>query len=289
MVECLPSNETLVGLLTDLVKDVEEPSQQKSQQDINDDNKSVKSDAASVGGVSVNESQIQGEAPPEKKKKRNLHTSNDTKAFKPKGASSKIKQSILDWPNTIMGRIVYVIFYPFYLLYWLTMPNILKNPEIIKVLIGILFSFIYFIGFAFVLTSIQQDLIFNFKIKPQILAVFNSIFYSLSFLMYSYDYARKNSSMDGVNFFLTIQEMTIFKFTFLIFLNGVTTYLTGDLTISLKIETLLIVSFASVVGIHIIAFFLNMTGLWLKPCMKIPVAIIFMLFYLAFLGMNYYF
>ena len=269
-----------------LVKDPEEP-QEKSVQDV-DDNKSVRSDAASVAGQSVAEGQVPSEAP-EKKKKRNLHTSNDTKNFKPKGAQAKVRQSVLDWPSTFVGRVVYVIFYPYYVLYWLTMPNILKNPEIIKVLIGILFSFLYFIGFAFVLTSVQQDLIFNFRIKPQILAMFNSIFYSLSFLMYSYDYARKNSSMDGVNFFLTIQEMTIFKFSFLIFLNGVATYITGDLRISLKVETLLIIAFGVIVGIHVIAFFLNLTGLWLKPCMKIPVAAIFMLMYVLFLGLNYYF
>jgi hypothetical protein len=248
----------------------------------------VKSDAPSLAAASANESQAPSEAQAEKKKKRNLHTSNDTKNFKQKG-QSKAKENILDWPQSFMARVVYIIFFPFYVLYWLTMPNILRKPEIIKVLIGILFSFLYFIGFAYVLTSIQQDLVFNFKIKPQILAMFNSMFYSLSFLMYSYDYARKNSSMDGVNFFLTIQEMTIFKFTFLIFINGMTTYITGDLRISLKVETLIIMAFATVIGIHLVAFFLNLTGLWLKPCMKIPVAIIFMLLYVIFLGMNYYY
>ena len=37
------------------------------------------------------------------------------------------------WPRGFMERLMYVIFYPFYVLYWLVMPNIMHNPEIIKV------------------------------------------------------------------------------------------------------------------------------------------------------------
>ena len=125
------------------------------------------------------------------KKSKDLHKGNfrsislasDQKTIKP----SNTKKGILTWPRGYMERLMYVIFYPFYLLYWLVMPNIMHNPEIIKVrlllhqvLIGILFSFLFFIGYAYLLTKIQEDLIFNFAIKPHLLSLFNAIFYSLS-------------------------------------------------------------------------------------------------------------
>ncbi len=123
--------------------------------------------------------------------KVNLHTKNaGVKGFGAElskaNKSGALKKSILTWPDKCIDRAVYVIFYPFLLLYWLLLPNIMHKPAIIKVvaaqqvLIGILFSFILFVFFAFFLTRLQEDLIFNFKIKPHLVAVFNSLMYTFS-------------------------------------------------------------------------------------------------------------
>lgn len=73
--------------------------------------------------------------------KANLHTKNAgpkgfgselKKAEKEQQAGGK-KRSILTWPDKWIDRIVYIIFYPFFLLYWFVMPNIMYKPAIIKV------------------------------------------------------------------------------------------------------------------------------------------------------------
>lgn len=42
-------------------------------------------------------------------------------------------ESILTWPKDLLSQIIYIILYPFHLIYWLIMPNIYHKPEIIKV------------------------------------------------------------------------------------------------------------------------------------------------------------
>ncbi len=57
----------------------------------------------------------------------------DTKEkMRDKGGKNK-KESILTWPQGLFNQIVYVVLYPFHLVYWLVMPNIYDKPEIIKV------------------------------------------------------------------------------------------------------------------------------------------------------------
>jgi hypothetical protein len=224
------------------------------------------------------------------KKEGFLHTKNNNmKELMQEKKKPKKKVSILTWPETCLERLSYIFFFPFYLLYWIIMPNILWNPEIIKVLIGILLCFLFFIGFAFVLTKIQEDLIFNFAIKPHLLAVFNAVFYTLSFLIYSISYARANSSSGEVNFFLTIQEMTIFKFTFLVAANGLL-YMFQDMQFltAPKFTTLILGSFAFIILTQLLGAFLNFTGIWTKSCSRIPVALLYILLFIAFIGVNVY-
>lgn len=57
----------------------------------------------------------------------------ETKERKKEKEHKKEKQSILTWPKGLFNQIVYVILYPFHLIYWLVMPNIYYKPEIIKV------------------------------------------------------------------------------------------------------------------------------------------------------------
>lgn len=70
--------------------------------------------------------------------KVNLHTKNaGVKGFAAElskaNKSGAVKRSILTWPDKCIDRAVYVIFYPFLVLYWLLLPNIMYKPAIIKV------------------------------------------------------------------------------------------------------------------------------------------------------------
>ena len=140
--------------------------QQEENQVDESDSKSVHSFSAHTKKQSVDQ---------DKDKDQKEQEKNTTKGK----FSQQKKLSILTWPDTLLSQIIYVVLYPFHLLYWIIMPNIYHKPEIIKVLIGILFSFLIFIAYAFVLTKIQEDLIFNFAIKPHVAAIFNSLFYTL--------------------------------------------------------------------------------------------------------------
>ena len=55
-----------------------------------------------------------------------------------------------------------------------------------------------------------------------------------------------------------------------------------------KFKTLLVVGFMFIIGMHVLAILLNATKLWLKPGMRVPVGILFILFYLGFIGINVY-
>lgn len=94
-------------------------------------------------------------------------------------------------------------------------------------------------------------------------------------------------SITDVNIFLTLQELTIFKFTFLVSVNALL-YLLTDITfiVPSKFKGLIVLAFLFIIGLHVLALFLNVTKLWLKPWMRIPTGIIFILFYLGFIAVN---
>lgn len=116
----------------------------------------------------------------------NLHTKSKAQSLRDpvKGESDSKKDipiSILTWPKECGERTLYVIFFPFYVIYWAIMPNLLYKPRISKVLMGIVLGFLFFIAFAAILTFLQEDLIFNFKIKPNLFSIFNSLIYNISY------------------------------------------------------------------------------------------------------------
>ena len=92
-----------------------------------------------------------------------------------------------------------------------------------------------------------------------------------------------------MSFFLTLQEMTIFKFSFLVAINAFL-YLIMDaqLVLTPKFTTLLLFSFLFLVGIQILAVFLNVTTLWTRNCSRIPLGILFMLLFVCFVAVNVY-
>lgn len=154
-------------------------------------------------------------------------------------------------------------------------------------LIGILFSFLFFIGFAFVLTRIQEDLIFNFAIKPHFAAIFNSLFYTLSFFIYSVSLVGAGEGNDDINMFLTLQELSIFKFTLLVALNVLLyAFVTIEFVMLPKFKLLITMAFLFVVSMQLIAVLLNATKLWTKPWMRVPTGAFFILIYLCFVGLN---
>lgn len=110
-----------------------------------------------------------------------------------------------------------------------------------------------------------------------------------SFLIYSVSFVNASGSSNDVNIFLTIQELTIFKYTFLVGINALS-YVFTDITfvVTRKFKTLLVVGFMFIIGMHVLAILLNATKLWLKPGMRVPVGILFILFYLGFIGINVY-
>lgn len=201
------------------------------------------------------------------------------------------KRTILTWPEDgFLSKFFYVLFYPFYLIYYIIMPNILYNPEIIKVLIGIIFTFLFFLLYAFLLTRIQEDLVLNFKIKPQLIGLFNSIFYSLSFAIYCNNFARTNGSSEEVNIFLTIQELSIYKFTFLVSCIGIFYWVSsGQLLDSPKLNTMIFLSFCLVMFLMVLSVLVHVTGLWKKRGCKWLIGAGYCLFFGVFVAINVYF
>ena len=68
--------------------------------------------------------------------KRDAKNNIDPKIKIEKTISDKNKgeiKSILSWPKGCFNQVVYVILYPFHLIYWVIMPNIYQKAEIIKV------------------------------------------------------------------------------------------------------------------------------------------------------------
>lgn len=203
-----------------------------------------------------------------------------------KKRASHQKKTILTWPTGWLDRVLYVVFFPFYLVYYLTMPNIFVEPEIIKTILGILISFGYFILFAFLLNQLQFDLTYGWKIKPHLLAIFASFFYTLSYLVYGFQYADNGNEYSS--FFLTVQEMTIFKYSLFYAINGLITVLTGDMPRTDKMLTLMTISYLFVVGFTVMAQIFNVTKLWYVSAMRYPLGILYLLLYVGFVAINVY-
>lgn len=139
------------------------------------------------------------------------------------------------------------------------------------------------------LTKIQEDLIFNFAIKPHFAAIFNSLFYTLSFFIYSVSFIRTNTTNDDVNMFLTLQELTIFKFTFLVAVNGLLYVFTSNQFLMLaKFKLMISLAFCFVIVLQLKAVLLNLCGLLTKSWMRVPVGVLFILIYLGFIALNIY-
>lgn len=105
---------------------------------------------------------------------KNLHSGEkDMKGyFKDKDGKVKPKkESILTWPTGKFNRAVYIILYPFHLLYWLIMPNLMHQPEIIKVCLPNLGPHRYFVFLPFLhwlcLCAHQDSRRFDFQLRNQ--------------------------------------------------------------------------------------------------------------------------
>ena len=225
--------------------------------------------------------------------------------------------SILTWPHGIVRQVVYVIFYPFFLIYRVTLPNIFSTPEIIKTVVCVIIVLAYFVLYAFLINQVELDLTFTFRIKPHNLSILNSIFYTLSYMIYTYEYVRdlkkashnkekeehpqtpnskekakmashKDSQDGGVNFFLTVQEMTIFKYSLLYSINGLITVVTVDMVMNSKILTLLSISYIFVMGFTLISLLLNVSKLWFIKFLKYPIALLYLAAFAGFITINIY-
>lgn len=222
-----------------------------------------------------------------------LHTKSKAQSLKDpvKGEAENSKKdvpiSILTWPKECGEKTLYVIFFPFYVIYWAIMPNLLYKPRISKVLMGILIGFLIFIGFAAILTFLQEDLIFNFKIKPNLFSLFNSLIYNISYPSLNASflfYGVKVKELDSdFNFLLTIQEMSIFKFTILLFINYLVGAIAGGDPIDFvpALFIMLIFSIATVIFLQIFSILVDLVGGW-KCC----TGYIYFVIFLGFVGVN---
>lgn len=91
-----------------------------------------------------------------------------------------------------------------------------------------------------------------------------------------------------VNFYLTFLELSIFKFSFLTACNVLMTLIRGPIDSYPQIDVQIIIAFLVVMFIQLLSFFLNVTKLWSRRCAKVPVALLYILLFLAFVGINVY-
>lgn len=91
-----------------------------------------------------------------------------------------------------------------------------------------------------------------------------------------------------VNFYLTFLELTIFKFSFLTACNVLMTLIRGNIDSYPQIDLLIIIAFLVLMFIQLLSFFLNITKIWTRRCAKIPIALLYIIIFLGFVGINIY-
>ena len=86
---------------------------------------------------------------------------------------STSQRSKFAMPDGCMASFVFILFLPTYFLFWLTMPDIKRKPDLSKVLLASILIFIFSFTLGYFIYDLQVDIVLTWGIKAEIVGIFN--------------------------------------------------------------------------------------------------------------------
>lgn len=85
----------------------------------------------------------------------------------------------LECPKSTMGKIFFILFFPTFFIFWLTMPDIKKNPDISKVMLISILMFFFSAIFGYFVYQLEASLILAWELKTEMVGLFNGFLLSI--------------------------------------------------------------------------------------------------------------
>lgn len=196
----------------------------------------------------------------------------DPKASMPprgKGSKSKIGAKTIDkadseklkMPEGRCARTLFVIFFPIHVLAYYCIPNIRIKPNLSKVLLTCITLLLLQIVFAVLILIHVMVLGRAFRLKESILGLFTGFISSLGYMIYAF--SIRNHSKD-YNYFITAQEYSIFRVSFLFGLVQVIDQIILHSKPALASKLVPLTYIGTIMGVNILAIIYNSLtkGVW---------------------------
>jgi len=154
-----------------------------------------------------------------------------------------IPEKLFSLPKGLLGKIYKIIFFPTIALLHGVMPNIKTKPDLRKVLLSSIMIIIFSMFFCYGIYKLEAELIMAYNLKIHIVGLINGVLLGASFFFYSL-----SDETAEANLFITCQEFTIYKFSFLFGIACLILYLRGS---GIEVHN----PFMLLVGLGVIMFF----------------------------------
>ena len=89
------------------------------------------------------------------------------------------KGNKFEFPKGILKKIMFTIFLPTHLIYWMLMPDIKRKPDISKVMLSSILIFLFSVGFAFLIFQLEVYILLATSMKMEFLGLMNGFLFGL--------------------------------------------------------------------------------------------------------------
>lgn len=97
-------------------------------------------------------------------------------------------RSKLECPKSTIGKIFFIIFFPTFFIFWLTMPNIKVNPNISKVMLISILMFFFSAIFGYLIYQLEANIILAWQLKTEIVGLINGFLLSIGYVIIPLNY-----------------------------------------------------------------------------------------------------